>query len=112
MARESDDPSSLMKALDKDEQIATTLGLIASGMICAAGVAGVLFVMIHVIGADPPSLGSQGEWLYGGIACLLFAGWGFARGASLYVRRGAATTSTTGRRSHAKSSERPGRFLD
>jgi hypothetical protein len=86
----TEDRTSFWKRLDQAEDVAVTIGLVASGMVFAVGMAGLLFVINHVFTSKPPSFGSQGEWLYGAIACLLVAGWGFSQAASFYARKARA----------------------
>jgi hypothetical protein len=81
-----DDKSGFFKRLDQTQQIAATLGLVLSGVAFAAGTAGLVYVAINVLSTSPPSFGSQGEWLYGGGACLLVAGWGFGQAATFFAR--------------------------
>jgi hypothetical protein len=83
----ANDRSELLKQLDRTESVVASIGLVLSGMIFAAGLGAFLFVIFHVFSSKPPSWGSQGEWLYGGIACLLVAGYGFGQAASLYARK-------------------------
>lgn len=73
--------------LDRVEDLATFVGLLASGIVFAAGLAALLYVIDHVTATTPPSFGSQGEWLYGAATSLLVAGWGFAQAARFYARR-------------------------
>jgi hypothetical protein len=86
MTQDNDERSVLFKRLDRTEQIAATIGLVLSGVPFAAGMAGLVYVVINVLRASPPKLGSQGEWLYGGVACLLVAGWGFGQGSKFFAR--------------------------
>jgi len=86
------DRSEFLKQLDRTENVAASIGLVLSGVIFAAGLGAFLFVIFHVFSSKPPSWGSQGEWLYGAIACLLVAGYGFGQAASLYARKARAKT--------------------
>ena len=87
MPGNSDDRSSFENGLDRAKQVLTTIGLVVSGIVFAAGVAGLLLVINHVTGTTPPSFGSQGEWLYAAVASLFIAGWGFSQAAKFYRRR-------------------------
>lgn len=86
MTQDPDENSAFFKGLDQTARIAASIGLVSSGVAFAAGIAGLVYVVINVLRASPPSLGSQGEWLYGGVACLLVAGWGFSQGAKFFAR--------------------------
>jgi hypothetical protein len=79
MDDKTDDRTSFLKRLDQAESVAVGIGLVASGVIFAAGLGGLLFVIFHVFSTKPPSWGSQAEWLYGALACLLVAGYGFGQ---------------------------------
>jgi hypothetical protein len=94
MTKDSDENSAFFKRLDQTERIATNIGLTLSGVAFAVGIAGLLYVVINVLSASPPTLGSQGEWLYGGLACLLVAGWGFSQAAKFFARLQTAATPT------------------
>ena len=83
----SDDRSSFENGLDQARNVLTTIGLVVSGIVFAAGVAGLLLVINHVAGTTPPSFGSQGEWLYAAVASLFIAGWGFGQAAKFHRRR-------------------------
>jgi hypothetical protein len=86
VTKDSDENSAFFKRLDQTERIATNIGLVLSGVVFAAGIAGLVYVVINVQSTSPPTFGSQGEWLYGGIACLLVAGWGFSQAAKFFAR--------------------------
>ena len=76
-----------MPKLDSIEQAAVSMGLVASGIGFAIGVAGMVYVAINVANTPPPSLGPQGEWAYLGVASLIVAGWSFSKAAMFYARR-------------------------
>jgi hypothetical protein len=78
--------SGFFKGFDRIERIATSIGLVLSGVAFAVGMAGLTYVVFNVLRTSPPNFGSQGEWLYGGVACLMIAGWGFGQAAKFYAR--------------------------
>ncbi len=86
MTKNSDENPAFFKRLDQAERIATNIGLVLSGAVFAAGMAGLVYVVINVQSTSPPNFGAQGEWLYGGLACLLVAGWGFSQAAKFFAR--------------------------
>ena len=86
VTQDPDEKSTFFTRLDQAEQTAATIGLVLSGMVFAAGIAGLLYIVIRAERTSPPGFGSQGESLYGGIACLLVAGWGFSQAAKFFVR--------------------------
>ena len=86
MTQNRDENSAFFKGLDQSQQILATIGLALSGVVFAAGISGLAYVAFNVLSTSPPTFGSQGEWLYGGIACLLVAGWGFSQAAKFFAR--------------------------
>jgi ABC-type Fe3+ transport system permease subunit len=59
MSDNADDRASFENGLDQAKEVLTTIGLVVSGIVFAAGVAGLLLVINHVTGTNPPSFGSQ-----------------------------------------------------
>jgi hypothetical protein len=86
VTHDRDKDSAFFKGLEQTQRIATNIALVFSGMVFAAGLAGLVYVVINVLSASPPGFGSQGEWLYGGVVCLLVAGWGFSQAAKSFAR--------------------------
>ena len=76
-----------MTKLHQLEETVITIGLLASGLGFAMGVAGLVYVAVNVLNTTPPSFGTQGEWLYGGVAALMVAGFSASKGATFYARR-------------------------
>jgi hypothetical protein len=93
-----DETPAFFKRLDQTEQILANIGLVLSGVVFAAGLAGLVYVVINIQSTSPPSFGSQGEWLYGGVACLLVAGWGFGQAAKFFARLRKAVAPAEGLR--------------
>jgi hypothetical protein len=86
VTQDPDENSAFFKGLEQTQRIAANIVFVFSGMAFAAGLAGLVYVVINVLSASPPGFGSQGEWLYGGVACLLVAGWGFSQAAKSFAR--------------------------
>lgn len=74
------------RSLDTLDTIFTTAGLVLTGMIAAAGLAGLLYVAHHVATTEDPPFGTQGEWLWGGLAALIATVWGLAQAWGFYAR--------------------------
>jgi hypothetical protein len=83
VSRETD---SFRRGLDQTDRIVSTIGLALTASVGLAGLLGLLYVAFHVTRTSPPSFGSQGEWLYAALACVLVAGWGLARASTFYAR--------------------------
>ena len=86
MTHHPDENSIFFNRLDQTERIAANIGLVLSGVAFAAGMAGLIYVVINVLRTSPPNFGSQGEWVYGGVASLMVAGWGFSKAAKFSAR--------------------------
>jgi hypothetical protein len=86
MTQNPDEHSAFFKGLNQTQQILANIGLVLSGVVFAAGISGLAYVAFNVLSTSPPTFGSQGEWLYGGLACLLVAGWGFSQAAKFFSR--------------------------
>lgn len=74
------------RGLDTVDSFFSTAGLCLTVIVAAAGLAGLLYVGHHVVTTEDAPLGSQGEWLWGGLAALIVTGWGAAQAAGFYAR--------------------------